>query len=307
MDIPADYAHYYSMSNRLSFLLSPEVSKLFNHFTGLFDVRIAYYTPDGRELAVGMDRSWCDYCRLLREELGDDALCVQADRSGRERAMQTRGLVSYQCHGGLLEAVKPLYTNDELIGFIMIGQVRTGDPLPPATADRWATIQAAKHAGKQTDKQTVKQADTRLAEGWNTVPLIPRERIGHLLPLFSSLVDLIISRHMISILGRHPLDPIIARMTEHPEEQLDLAAVAALVGKSPDRTAHLFTEACGKSFKNLQKDLRMQHAARLLAGSSNPGMKEVAALCGYGDPLYFSRVFRAHFGLPPSKFRRRTG
>jgi len=279
------------MSDRLSFLLSPEVSKLFNHFTGLFDVRIAYYTPDGRELAVGLDRSWCDYCHLLREELGDDALCAQADRSGRERAVKTRGLVSYQCHGGLLEAVKPLYTNDEPIGFIMIGQVRTGDPLPPATAARWAS----------------KHADKRLAEGWNAVPLIPRDRIGHLLPLFSSLVDLIVSRHMISILGRHPLDPIIARMTEHPEERLDLAAVAALVGKSPDRTAHLFIEACGRSFKNLQRDLRMQRAASLLAGSSNLGMKEVAARCGYGDPLYFSRAFRAHFGLPPSKFRRRTG
>jgi len=284
------------MSDRLSFLLSPEVSMLFNHFTALFDVRIAYYTPDGRELAVGLDRSWCDYCRLLRLELRDDILCVQADRNGRDRAMQTRSLVSYQCHGGLLEAVKPLYTNDELIGFIMIGQVRTGDPLPPATADRWVS----RHA----DKRLV---DDRLLKGWDAVPYIPRDRISHLLPLFSSLVDLIISRHMISILGRHPLDPIIARMTEHPEEQLDLAAVAALVGRSPDRTTHLFTEVCGKSFKNLQRDLRMQRAASLLAGSSKLGMKEIAARCGYEDPLYFSRVFREHFGLAPSKFGRRTG
>jgi AraC-like DNA-binding protein len=30
---------------------------------------------------------------------------------------------------------------------------------------------------------------------------------------------------------------------------------------------------------------------------------EVAEACGYQDPLYFSRVFRAHFNVAPSKYR----
>jgi AraC-like DNA-binding protein len=30
---------------------------------------------------------------------------------------------------------------------------------------------------------------------------------------------------------------------------------------------------------------------------------EVAEACGYQDRLYFSRVFRAHFGVAPSKYR----
>ena len=30
---------------------------------------------------------------------------------------------------------------------------------------------------------------------------------------------------------------------------------------------------------------------------------EVAALCGYADPLYFSRVFRREVGVSPSAYR----
>lgn len=110
------------MNDKLSFLLSEEATKIFDHFTTLFDIRIAYFTPDGRELAVGLDRSWCSWCALLRTELGDDGLCVENDIRGREHARAERGIASYRCHGGLMEAVKPLYADEELIGFIMMGR-----------------------------------------------------------------------------------------------------------------------------------------------------------------------------------------
>ena len=279
------------MSNHISFFLSDEVRKLFNHFTALFDIRIAYFTPDGQELTVGLDRSWCDYCTLLRRELGDDGLCVKEDRAGREAARMKKDLVSYRCHGGLLEAVKPVIAYGELIGFIMIGQVRIDDALPHDKRVRWNDL----------------RGDESLAASWGAVPRIPRVKMDHILPLFSSLVDLIIACHMIAILGRHPLDPIFARMAEHPDEMLRLSDVAGMVGKSRSRTAHLFTEVYGKSFKVMQREIRMTKAAELLTASKGAGIKEIAARCGYEDPLYFSRVFRKHYGIPPSKIHASTG
>lgn len=80
-----------------------------------------------------------------------------------------------------------------------------------------------------------------------------------------------------------------------------------MVGRSQDRTAHQFTEAYGKSFKALQRELKMKKAAELLTQLKNIGIKEVALRCGFDDPLYFSRVFREHFGIPPSKLRDGTG
>lgn len=160
---------------------------------------------------------------------------------------------------------------------------------------------------EKTARWAAAVGDRRLRDAWNEVPSVPRSRLERVLPLFSSLVDLIISRHMIAILGRHPLDPILARMTDHPEEDLSLQAVAGLIGRSVDRTAHLFTEVYGKSLKVLQRELRMRKAASLLSTLADPGIKEVAARCGYEDPLYFSRVFKAHFGMPPSRLRGGTG
>ncbi len=301
MDFSAGIDYTVLVADHLSFLISDEALKLFNHFTALFDIRIAFFSPAGRELAVGLGRSWCSYCSLLRTKLGDDALCAQSDRNGRERALESRGLFCYRCHGGLMEAVKPIYAGEELLGFVMIGQVRAETPFPADKAERWA-----KRSGEADETGAAGPGSLELA--WESVPHHPRARLDHILHLFSSLTDLIVSRHMVSVLGRHPLDAVRERMEAHPEEPMTLADAAGLVGRSVDRTAHLFTEVYGKSFKALQKELRMKRAAELLAaGSKSLGIKEVSARCGYEDPLYFSRVFAAHYGMSPSKLRAATG
>ena len=48
----------------------------------------------------------------------------------------------------------------------------------------------------------------------------------------------------------------------------------------------------------------MMKARELLLDLDMP-IGEVAAECGYDDPLYFSRVFRRTVGVSPSEYRRR--
>ena len=48
-------------------------------------------------------------------------------------------------------------------------------------------------------------------------------------------------------------------------------------------------------------ELRMKRAVELLIKSKG-SVKEIARECGYGDEKYFSRVFKRHYGHPPSDF-----
>lgn len=65
----------------------------------------------------------------------------------------------------------------------------------------------------------------------------------------------------------------------------------------------LFKKAMGLTPFEYMKRKRLDEARRLL-GDGSLSVKEVAMLSGYENPLYFSRVFRNHFGSPPSDFRR---
>jgi len=48
---------------------------------------------------------------------------------------------------------------------------------------------------------------------------------------------------------------------------------------------------------------RMLRASQLLQGSQIP-VVEIAELCGYGSCAYFTSVFRKHFGMTPSSYRK---
>lgn len=279
------------MEKEQDILLSEKVRQLFGHFTELFNIRIAYFTPEGEEYSVGIDRSWCSYCSMLRKDLGTEAQCLDSDREMREKAKARGNLFVYRCHGGLIEAVKPLFAENELFGFIMIGQIRSAEDIPQDKLAKWRQ----------------KFGNDKLYEAFQQVPQIQMGPLSHVLPLFSSLVDLIVTQKMIALLGRHPLVPLIIRMREHPEERLSLSEASRIVGKSESRTAHLFSEIYSRSFKDMQREIRMAQAADLLVASKSTGIKEIASRCGYEDPLYFSRAFKRHFGLTPSRLRRGTG
>lgn len=61
-------------------------------------------------------------------------------------------------------------------------------------------------------------------------------------------------------------------------------------------------KATGRATKELITDRRMLEAARLLR-FSDMSVGEIAYRAGYGDQLYFSRVFKREFGRAPSAYR----
>jgi AraC-like DNA-binding protein/ligand-binding sensor protein len=276
-----------AMHEQLTFIFQPEVQDIFNHFTALFDIRIAYFAPDGAELKVGLERPWCEYCRLIRVGLGDQQLCVAMDRDRREEAAGKRHLVHYRCHAGLIEAIKPLYFDMALLGYIMIGQIRTDLALPTEKEWRWRE----------------RFGDERLRLAFESIPLMGNDRLKHIIGLFATLVDFVVQQHFISIKGRKRTSGLVDWLRQHYMESITLGEAAAMVGVGGYRLAHLLREEQDMSFKQLQQSIRLREAESLLAHDPGMSIKEVATRCGFEDPLYFSRVFRKVHGHAPSAHR----
>ena len=72
------------------------------------------------------------------------------------------------------------------------------------------------------------------------------------------------------------------------------------MGSPERRTKELF----GRTFPELTRSIKMREAAARLSATVLP-VGEVAALVGYEDPNYFSRLFAREFGMPPREYRRR--
>lgn len=101
-------------------------------------------------------------------------------------------------------------------------------------------------------------------------------------------------------------DPRIGRalayLEDHLADKVLVDDVAAAVGLSPSRLAHLFRQETGQTLQVALETRRMQVAADLLDRTSFP-VKQIAARVGFESPFYFSQRFRRWAGRSPAQFR----
>jgi AraC-like DNA-binding protein len=80
-------------------------------------------------------------------------------------------------------------------------------------------------------------------------------------------------------------------------------SLAERVGMSRARFAARFKASFGAGPMRIVRDLRLQHAARLLMEGTS-GVARVAELVGFSSRSHFSEAFEARYGISPGKYGR---
>ncbi len=95
---------------------------------------------------------------------------------------------------------------------------------------------------------------------------------------------------------------VVAHVRAHLDTTLDVETLARVAGCSRAHFTRLFTSVEGVSPAEFVTAQRMARAAALL-GVPNLQVKAIARSCGYEDPNYFAKAFRASYGVSPTAFR----
>jgi AraC family transcriptional regulator len=116
-----------------------------------------------------------------------------------------------------------------------------------------------------------------------------------------------LARNAFSSAGRRQ-PPWLARAVDifrsRYSHKLSLAAVAEELGVHPIHMNRTFRRYFGCSIGEHLRELRLQHACRLLATSDRP-LAEIAVSSGFCDPSHLCRVIRNRTGLTPAAMRGR--
>ncbi len=101
---------------------------------------------------------------------------------------------------------------------------------------------------------------------------------------------------------RDARDYLHSRFAENPS----LEEVAVAAGVHPSHLTRGFRQHCHCTPGDYLRQLRVEHAKRLLAGSCYP-LAQIASECGFAHQSHFSRVFKEHTGTSPAAYRRSSG
>jgi len=100
------------------------------------------------------------------------------------------------------------------------------------------------------------------------------------------------------------VQPVVAYAARHLEDDLSLEALAQQAGLSPFHLHRGFTATSGETPKQLTLRLRLERAAVLLL-TTRDSVLDIALACGFQSHEVFTRTFRRHFELAPTRYRRR--
>lgn len=91
-------------------------------------------------------------------------------------------------------------------------------------------------------------------------------------------------------------------IVEHFSKDLSLEEMAKELGISPYYLSKLFKESEGVNYIDYLTGLRIKYAKEQL-NNSDKSIKEICHESGYGDPNYFSRIFKKWTGVTPTEYR----
>jgi len=95
---------------------------------------------------------------------------------------------------------------------------------------------------------------------------------------------------------------VFERVWERIAEPISLESLADEMGYTPNYLNDLARAATGRPIGAWIADLRLNRARAYLESTDLP-IAGVAAACGFDDPSYFARVFRAAHGVTPATWR----
>ena len=108
-----------------------------------------------------------------------------------------------------------------------------------------------------------------------------------------------VKNEVVSVIEQH----IIQNFTDC---DFDLSAYLDTLPFSTDYLIKLFKKDLGTTPHKYLTELRLRSAAEWLSGATGSNISEISRVCGFSEPLYFSRLFKKKFGLSPINYRSRN-
>jgi AraC-like DNA-binding protein len=99
------------------------------------------------------------------------------------------------------------------------------------------------------------------------------------------------------------LENVLRYIDAHLSERLDIAVLAGVARISPFHFHRIFSAHVGETVAGYVRRQRLERAARLIL-LNHASIGETAAMSGYATAAGFTRAFKRHFGLSPSRMQR---
>lgn len=262
------------------------LEKLLQAFYNLTNIKICLYDFEGNELCYYPTRL-SSFCKILRENKEIDQRCKDCDRLAFERCKKTRSQYVYTCHAGLKECVSPIICDNHIIGFIMIGQIKSSSDTDFV----------------RFQEKLPENIKTKLRLDYNSLPSISDQKLLDALQILDACAGYETLKTLLQV-HKKTIDAQIDQfIRSHLASSLSVSLLCSEFHLSRHELYHICKEYFDCTPAEYIKKCRLIYASELLSATDLP-INKIAMQSGIPDYNYFSKVFKSMYGTSPTKYRK---
>lgn len=241
--------------------------------------------------AAGDDvRNFCAVCRNHSPAFFQN--CLKCDNAHLKKVLSDRRTTAYTCPFGLLEIIIPLMWQEELVGYIFLGQAFRD--AQPEFESLWEKLLALDEANLYPHREEIRRA-------FENTQCLSEEKMTAAIQLGE-----VFAAHTYAALwfsqaaNANSRERFSYYLSLNDWEHMPIAMVSAasaseMLHISYSQLNRIAKEVVGMPFKQYVLDLKMRVAVRMIDESDLP-LSRIAQSLGFDDAHYFARLLRRFTG-----------
>ena len=267
-----------------------ELEELMKSFYMLSGIKFVLFDTDFNEL-ISYPKDQCDFCRIMKSCPKTRRKCKLADLHSFKECEKQNSLIIYKCHAGLVETVMPLHENEEIIGYLMFGQI----------TDKEDKSELFELLPLWQGKYTL-DCDA-LSDAINKIPYKSTEEIHAAAKIMEACTSYIIYKELITPESDKILEAAKAYIEAHLSEDISIDKLCESLSVGRTKLYDIFRNELKSGISKYILRRRMHRAKKLLKTTKLP-ISEIANSVGFSDYNYFSKVYKKTYGKSPKHYRK---
>ncbi len=258
------------------------VQKVVTDFFKATSVNISILDSDFNVIYMNKEYS-NKYCLLLQSSYKKGYYCYCSDVKLLNKCKETKSPQQHICYAGLIDIAIPIMHEFEIIGYIMIGQLKYSDNLDAINI------------------KTTKAKLENFKEEYNKLTLSNQEKIESTINIAIIVAKYLLLENIIKPKRSKNLETVIDFINENLSENLSIENISKQTFLSKSLIYILFRKYFNMTVSEYINIQRIKRAKQLLNGTELT-VESVSAKVGYSSSSYFSKTFKKIVGVSPKQY-----
>ena len=228
-----------------------------------------------------------EYCKFIQKTKEGILGCYCSDRSLLEKCRQSRKTEMHICHAGLADVVVPIMYEQDVVAYILIGQMKINASFEDAKKRISAACSDIDTAKKHYDK----------------IALFDDVKIKSVVNLATMLAQHILFENILKPKQNRDIETAVDFINNNLDKRLSVEHITQSINISKNVLYKNFHERFGCTVNSYITEKRIEKSIELLT-YTDLSVEEISQPVGFSSAAYYSANFKKLKGVSPLKYRK---